>query len=68
MRVLRVLICQPYLDFIELFGLKRQGGRVTLGEEAAAAEKALEDDEPDWLPTRPGSKRPRLALSSDDDD
>jgi hypothetical protein len=52
-------------DFIELFGLQRQNGRVTLGPEAAAAQVAEEDDEPDWLPTGP-MKRSRLMLSDDE--
>ncbi|CAE6425244.1 unnamed protein product [Rhizoctonia solani] len=52
-------------DFIELFGLHRQNGRVTLGPEAAAAQVAEEDDEPDWLPTGP-MKRSRLMLSDDE--
>ncbi|KAH7334908.1 SNF2 family N-terminal domain-containing protein [Rhizoctonia solani] len=53
-------------DFIELFGLQRQNGRVTLGEEAAAAQAAEEDDEPDWLPTGPSHKRSRLVLSDEE--
>lgn len=56
-------------DFIDLFGLKRQGGRVTLGEEAAAAQKAIDDDDDDeleWVPVG-RSKRARLAVSDDDD-
>ncbi|KDN42322.1 hypothetical protein RSAG8_06813, partial [Rhizoctonia solani AG-8 WAC10335] len=32
-------------DFIELFGLQRQNGRVTLGEGAAAAQAAAEEEE-----------------------
>ncbi|CAE6540591.1 unnamed protein product [Rhizoctonia solani] len=52
-------------DFIELFGLRRQNGRVTLGEEAAAAQEAEEDEEPDWLPTGP-RKRTRLTLSDEE--
>ncbi|KAF8756387.1 HIRAN protein [Rhizoctonia solani] len=52
-------------DFIELFGLQRQNGRVTLGEDAAAAQVAAEEEEPDWLPTGP-IKRSRLMLSDDE--
>ncbi|CAE6341818.1 unnamed protein product [Rhizoctonia solani] len=52
-------------EFIELFGLQRQNGRVTLGKEAAAAQAAEEEEEPDWLPTGP-IKRSRLILSDDE--
>ncbi|KAG8762795.1 hypothetical protein FRC11_007751 [Ceratobasidium sp. 423] len=53
-------------DFIELFGLQRQNGRVTLGKEAAAAQEAADEDEPDWLPTGPSRKRSRLVLSDEE--
>ncbi|KAJ1306199.1 hypothetical protein OPQ81_010908 [Rhizoctonia solani] len=52
-------------DFIELFGLQRQNGRVTLGKEATAVQEASEE-EPDWLPTGPSHKRSRLAVSDEE--
>lgn len=61
---------QVCLDFIELFGLKREGGRVRLMDDSRKASDDDgfivpddEDDELDWLPIKSRGKGKKRAAS-----
>ena len=60
------------LDFIELFGLKREGGRVRLINDNRNAPQDDgfivpddDDDELDWIPTKPRGKGKKRAASAE---
>ncbi|QRV93979.1 Helicase conserved C-terminal domain [Ceratobasidium sp. AG-Ba] len=57
-------------DFIELFGLKREGGRVKLkDDDQPKRDEFIVDDEEelDWVPTRTRGKEKRQEISVDSD-
>ncbi|KAG9120079.1 hypothetical protein FRC07_004585 [Ceratobasidium sp. 392] len=57
-------------DFIELFGLKREGGRVKLKDDNKAKDDGFivdDDEELDWVPTRTRTKEKKKEISVDSD-
>ncbi|KAG8744437.1 hypothetical protein FRC12_014794 [Ceratobasidium sp. 428] len=57
-------------DFIELFGLKREGGRVKLKDDGKPKDDGFivdDDDELDWVPTKTRTKEKKKEIPVDSD-
>ncbi|QRW08198.1 SWI/SNF-related matrix-associated actin-dependent regulator of chromatin subfamily A member 3-like 3 [Ceratobasidium sp. AG-Ba] len=66
----KAMIDQAGVDFIELFGLKREGGRVKLKDDnQPKRDEFIVDDEEelDWVPTRTRGKEKRQEIPVDSD-